>query len=361
MTTQPQARILVVSDNSVERIRLTALLAEAASTTLAVATVTEAMEHLRSGLWTMVLARADLPVQSGLDLVVQAQYAQIVTPIVLLVDEYNSLAAEAAIQLGAMDYIAMGSLEAVLRPTIMRGMLQYQAQQGHVREQRQQREQLKLERSRNLVVKGQIEELKEATMGALLSALAVREDGTMMHSLRMQAYATHLAMAVQYPATLLPQLQRAAILHDIGKIRLPDSALHLPNVLSPDQVERLKPHTVFGEQILNSLEFLRPAALVVRHHHERFDGAGYPDGLATEDIPLGARILSIADALDAITSDQSYRGAQTFEDAVGEIVRWSGRQFDPRLIAEFRKIPPADWAHLRSHAEMSHEFGLQDA
>ena len=189
---------------------------------------------------------------------------------------------------------------------------------------------------------------------------------TARHSQRVAEIADGIATALSFDADERRVLRRAALLHDIGKIALPDTVLMRPGVLMPDALEDLKPHAVLGEQILDGIEFLRPAALIVRHHHERFDGSGYPDSLTSESIPLGARLFSIVDALDAITNDQNYRAAQSFQDAVEEIARWSGRQFDPYLVAQFRQIPPEEWTQIRERIEadadsMSNELSPQDS
>jgi HD-GYP domain-containing protein (c-di-GMP phosphodiesterase class II) len=197
--------------------------------------------------------------------------------------------------------------------------------------------------------------LQKATEDALLSSLEMREPNSRVHSLRLKAYATHLAKLIGYPASVLPHLQSAAMLHDIGKLGLPFDILNNPGVLPATQLEALKPHTWLGERILNDITFLRPAARMVRHHHERWDGSGYPDKLTGENIPQGSRILAIVDTLDAITNEQTYRPAQTFQEAIAEIARWSGRQFDPALIAEFRRVPAKTWAQLREEVESNYK------
>jgi response regulator RpfG family c-di-GMP phosphodiesterase len=115
----------------------------------------------------------------------------------------------------------------------------------------------------------------------------------------------------------------------------------------------MRVHVEFGEQYLNGIDFLRPAALIVRHHHERYDGSGYPDGLRGQNIPLGSRILTIADALESLTSHQQYRAARSMHEAIEEIGRWSGRQFDPLLVTNFVRVSGDTWSQIREQAETS--------
>jgi putative nucleotidyltransferase with HDIG domain len=181
----------------------------------------------------------------------------------------------------------------------------------------------------------------------LLMALAVREPDAICHSLRVQAYASHLARLSGYPERMLEPLEQAALLHDVGKIGMSDQILFRNGWLSHQELQQLEPHAEFGARILERIEFLRPLAPIVRHHHERFDGQGFPAGLTGNAIPLGARIFSIADSLDAMTSDKPYRAAMTFEVAAQEIYRSSGKQFDPQLVEHFLSVAPSKWSSIR--------------
>ena len=133
-----------------------------------------------------------------------------------------------------------------------------------------------------------------------------------------------------------PGLEYGFILHDIGKIGIPEAVLRKPGPLTESERRLIETHTILGEQMVGEAALLRGhGARVVRSHHERWDGQGYPDRLAREDIPLGARIFSIADALDAITSDRPYRPASTWEEAAAEIAAGAGTQFDPEVVDAF--------------------------
>jgi HD-GYP domain-containing protein (c-di-GMP phosphodiesterase class II) len=139
-------------------------------------------------------------------------------------------------------------------------------------------------------------------------------------------------------ADQLDILELGAILHDIGKIAVPEAILAKPARLTPGETVEMREHPLTGAHMLKDMSYLAGAIPAVRHHHEHFDGNGYPDGLAGEAIPLEARIVAVADALDAMTSERAYREAQPFEAAAQEIIRQSGWQFDPQVVAAFRRI-----------------------
>ena len=176
------------------------------------------------------------------------------------------------------------------------------------------------------------------TVTALAGALESKDMGTGEHSQRVQRYAVELANGLE-PALLEDQsVEYGFLLHDIGKIGIPDKILQKRGALSASERRLLQTHTVLGEQLLSGVALLQGQGLqVVRHHHERWDGGGYPDGLGDAEIPLGARVFAVADALDAMTSDRPYRRARSWEDAAAEISRERGHQFDPRVVDVFQE------------------------
>jgi putative nucleotidyltransferase with HDIG domain len=197
----------------------------------------------------------------------------------------------------------------------------------------------------------ELEENYQTTLEALVLALDAREHETYAHSLRVRAYTLHLARLVSYPPALLPPLARAALLHDIGKIAVADSILLKPGKLTEEEWVQMRQHVLAGEQILNRIPFLRPSAPIVRHHHERYDGRGYPHGVAGEQIPLGARLFTLADTLDAMTSDRAYRKAVALSEVRAEVARQRGRQFDPQVADLFLKVPERLWQQVRDSVE----------
>jgi response regulator RpfG family c-di-GMP phosphodiesterase len=193
--------------------------------------------------------------------------------------------------------------------------------------------------------RGQRELLENAymeTVSALASALESKDTGTRAHSQRVQSYACALAGAFDDREVVDDQsTQYGFLLHDIGKIGIPDGILQKPGPLSPAERRRMQTHTVLGEAMLSGVAFLQGEGLrIVRSHHERWDGRGYPDGLAKTDIPLGARIFAVADALDAMTSHRPYRRALSWDSARTEILGQSRRQFDPDIVDAFKDAEP---------------------
>jgi cyclic di-GMP phosphodiesterase len=183
-----------------------------------------------------------------------------------------------------------------------------------------------------------IQRAYQETVTALASALESKDTGTGAHSLRVQRYAIELARSID-PALLDDEsTEYGFLLHDVGKIGIPDKILQKKGNLRPAERRLLETHTVLGEQLLSSVALLQGQGLqVVRHHHERWDGSGYPDGLQKTEIPLGARVFAVADALDAITSDRPYRQARSWEEAAAEITRGAGNQFDPTVVEAFKQ------------------------
>jgi putative nucleotidyltransferase with HDIG domain len=149
------------------------------------------------------------------------------------------------------------------------------------------------------------------------------------------------------PKEQIETIARGAFLHDIGKMAIPDNILNKPGKLTPDEVAIMREHCHLGYKLVRKIPVLQEAAEIVYSHQERFDGSGYPRGLKGEGIPLGARIFSIADTLDAITSDRPYRPAQTLDAARVEIEKWTGKQFDPEVVKVFLEMPNKIWEDLR--------------
>jgi HD-GYP domain-containing protein (c-di-GMP phosphodiesterase class II) len=181
-----------------------------------------------------------------------------------------------------------------------------------------------------------LQEAYRETVVALAHALESKDGGTGAHSERVRRYATTLAQAVDPYLLEEPSLEYGFILHDIGKMGIPDAILGKRDPLTESEKRLLRTHPVLGEQMVGRAALLRGHGVeVVRSHHERWDGTGYPDGLRRDEIPMAARIFTVADALDAITSDRPYSPARGFSQAVETIVGHAGTQFDPHVVAVF--------------------------
>ena len=174
------------------------------------------------------------------------------------------------------------------------------------------------------------------TVAALTDALEAKDPRTGMHALRVQRYALELTAGVDRDLLDDSSLEYGFLLHDIGKIGVPDAILNKHGPLDPEERRLMEQHPLIGTEILSGIPLLNGQGIhVVRSHHERWDGRGYPDTLGGDDIPVGARVFAVADALDAMTNDRPYRTRMLWRDAVDEILGEAGRQFDPKVVAAF--------------------------
>ncbi len=179
----------------------------------------------------------------------------------------------------------------------------------------------------------------------LANALEAKDPHTRGHSERVGAMSRTLGLALGLPAPDAETIARAGLLHDIGKIGVPETVLRKAGELEPAEWVLMRKHPVVGAQIVAPFEFFAAGALAIRHHHERCDGSGYPDGLAGDAIPLGARIIAVADVFDALTSERPYRAALPPAAALEHLRHHAGRTLDPRVVTTFlelaRELPPA--------------------
>ncbi len=193
-----------------------------------------------------------------------------------------------------------------------------------------------------------LEESHEVTVTALAAALELRDDETGGHAQRVTALALELAATVAPDLASDPELRYGFLLHDIGKIGIPDAILLKPMQLTPAEKRQMEFHTTLGEQLISGVPHLQGVARqVIAFHHEHWDGSGYPWGLAGEKIPLAARIFSVADAFDAISNDRPYHVASSVDTALAKIAQNAGTQFDPHIVEAFLPLVREQFARLR--------------
>lgn len=190
-----------------------------------------------------------------------------------------------------------------------------------------------------------------ATVRALTNAVEVRDAYTGKHAERVTAYGLEIARYADPDLVQDPQAEFGFLLHDIGKVAVPDGILHKRQPLTADERALIEEHPMTGWRILCHIDYLAEAKEIIRFHHERWDGSGYPDGLRGEEIPLAARIFSVADSLDAITTDRPYRAAAPLGHARAEIEQCSGKQFDPAVVEAFGRIADSELERIRSEIE----------
>lgn len=253
-----------------------------------------------------------------------------------------------AMKLGADDYLLKPfKLDAVLA-SVQKAM-ERKRLETELENYRRNLEDMVQQRTAQLrTVLKRIELTYDETLLALGAALDLRDAETEGHSRRVSRYCLEIAQLMGFSGDQLRHIARGSYLHDVGKIGIPDSILLKPGKLTPEETTVMQTHARIGYNLVSQIAFLAPAAEIVLTHQERFDGTGYPQGLVGEEIPLGARIFAVADTLDAMTSDRSYRLALPFAEARAEIIRESGRQFDPEVVKAFVSIPDEVWKNIRT-------------
>lgn len=293
----------------------------------------------------VVVTDIHLPDASGNDLVAAVKSRWPGTQVVVLTGARDAEIAAEALNAGADRYLFKPVELAELRTHLMQAL----ARQDSILEEGQERKRLTRE------ARDRAEQAHEAILRgarALVRAVEVRDPYTKGHSDRVADYALALARELGEAAFLdLPSLRLACELHDVGKIGVPDAILNKETGLSRDEFAEVRQHPVVGRRILEPLFDDDTVLAVVSWHHERWDGGGYPDGLAGDAIPLVARVTSIADTLDAMTSRRAYRQALPWDAAVNEIRANAGHQFDPSLLPAFERALPTLRELARQGAE----------
>ena len=342
-------QILVVDDEEAIREVVSTMLESKGYRCTAVSNGRAAQEQVKKSTPDLVLSDMIMPEMDGIKLLDWLREYDPEVPVIMVTAIHDISTALEAIRRGAYDYILkpfekdqlfLGVGRALQHRRLVAENRSYQIQLEHQVEERT------AELTRAL---GQLEQSYDDTLEALGSALDLKDAETEGHCQRVTAFTISIAKAMPVPNHYLPILARAAFLHDIGKMAIPDGILRKPGPLTDAEKEVMRKHCEIGYNMLIRIPFLRDAAEIVLAHQEFFDGTGYPRGLKGEQIPLGARIFTIADSLDAMISDRPYRKALPMPHAREEIRRCSGTQFDPRVVEVFSTIPEEHWIDLREH------------
>src|SRR5256884_7700029 len=351
-------RILVVDDEEAIREIVSSMLSNAGYQTRQAASGVEALATINSGEpFDLMLSDLMMPEMDGITLLERMKEARPDMPAIMVTAVHDISVALAAIRNGAYDYL-LKPFEREQMLAIVRRALEHRKLRLENQAYQANLESLVAARTEQLrQTMSDLERSYDITLEALGDALDLKDAETEGHSKRVTAYTIAMARALGLSSDEIRVIARGAFLHDIGKMAIPDNILRKPDKLTPDEVTIMREHCFHGYQILKKIPFLAEAAEIVYSHQERFDGTGYPRGLKGEQIPLGARMFSLADTLDAITSNRPYRAAQTVEAAREEIERWAGRQFDPEIVRTFISMDKNIWSDLRKEIDAQiHRF-----
>ena len=354
-------RILVVDDEEPIREIVSSMLSSAGYACEQAASGREALAVLESGdEFALVLSDLMMAELDGIGLLERTKERYPDVPVVMVTAVHDISVALAAIRNGAYDYLLKPFEREQLLATARRAL----------ENRRLRLENRTYQTNLEVLVAARTEQLRQAmtdlersydiTLEALGDALDLRDAETEGHSKRVTASTIAIARAMGLASDKIRVIARGAFLHDVGKMAIPDAILRKPGKLTDMEIAIMREHCYAGYQMLRKIPFLQEAAEIVYAHQERWDGTGYPRGLKGEQIPLGARLFPVADTLDAIRSDRPYRPAQHFAVAREEIIRWSGAQFDPKVVDTFLSIPESIWEDLRREIDSQvYQVGLQ--
>jgi len=341
--------ILVVDDEEAIREVVSTMLESKGYRCTAVQNGRAAQDQVKRTTPDLVLSDMIMPEMDGIKLLEWMRQYDPDVPVIMVTAIHDISTALEAIRRGAYDYI----LKPFEKDQLFLGVGRALQHRRLVIENRSYQRSLEQEvEERTAQLRGALAQLEQSyddTLEALGSALDLKDAETEGHCQRVTAFCISIAKTMPVPNPYLPVLARAAFLHDIGKMAIPDGILRKPGPLNDDEKQIMRKHCEIGYNMLIRIPFLRDAAEIVLAHQEFYDGSGYPRGLKGDQIPLGARIFTIADSLDAMISDRPYRRALPMSHAREEIKRCSGSQFDPAVVDVFMSIPEQHWIELREN------------
>src|ERR1041385_6620471 len=341
-------RILVVDDEEAIREIVSSMLSAAGVRCSQAASGLQALNVLNSGQeFELMLSDLMMAEMDGVALLERTKETFPDMPVIMVTAVHDISVALAAIRNGAYDYL-LKPFEREQLLAMVRRALEHRRLKLENRAYQSNLESLVAARTEQLrQAMTDLERSYDITLQALGDALDLKDRETEGHSRRATAFTIAIARAMGLSGDKIRVIARGAFLHDIGKMAIPDAILRKPGALTEAETEIMREHCFRGYQMLKKIPFLSEASEIVYSHQERFDGTGYPRGLSGQSIPLGARIFSVADTLDAITSDRPYRAAQSIQVAREEVERFSGRQFDPEVVRVFLEMPDTIWEDLR--------------
>ncbi len=353
--------ILVVDDEPIIRDILVRKLTSSGYKPVAVENAFEALDKMQENPFPVILSDIMMPGIDGIELIKKVRILYPDTAVVMITAVSNANAAIEALKQGASDYLIKPfNLEEIvisIRNALekRRLILENREYQEHLEEivkvqTAEIRGLLSVEQQKTAELNKALAEIQvtyNTTLEALLTALDYRDNATEGHSQRVVRYSIEVGKALGLSSDDLKNLARGTLLHDIGKIGVPDSILRKPAELSTEEWVEMRKHVEYGYSMLKGIPFLKDASFLILHHQEKYDGTGYPQGLKREQIVMGARIFALADTYDSMTTDRPYRKALPDRDAREEILRCRSSQFDPVVVDTFFRIPEDRWSKIK--------------
>jgi response regulator RpfG family c-di-GMP phosphodiesterase len=341
-----RARVLIADDEPEIRAVLSDLLGRRYECT-AVGSAEEALACLRGRDYDLVISDIMMGGMSGLEMIPHLLTLAPDAVVIMISGVQTVESAVGALRAGAFDYV-MKPFDLQHVEAAVRRALEHHDLRVAKRRYETYLEEMVAQRTAELDrALSSLGDAYRSTLRALTAALEARDSETHGHSERVVNFSLRLGRELGLDSEQTRSLEFGSLLHDIGKIGVPDAILRKPAALTQEEWVRMREHPLHGQKILRGIEFLEGAARVVSQHHERWDGTGYPLGLRGEEIDLNARIFAVADAFDAMTSDRVYRLGRGYEEAAAELEAFSGRQFDPRVVAAFMRVPREEWDEIR--------------
>ncbi len=312
--------------------------------------VESSLAFLRRKEYSVVLCSVEFSANKDFEMLRRVKAASPNSILIFLGSENSADTAIRAFRAGAFDFLRLPAEFDEIEAAVERAFEHYELKK--LKESYQfHLENLAAERAAEIDhVLEQVESSYRITLKALVQALETRDFETHGHSERVVTFSLRLGHELGLEKDALRDLELGALMHDIGKIGVPDSILRKPAKLNDEEWDKMKLHPLHGQKILRNIKFLEGAAKIVCQHHEHWDGSGYPYGLRGEAIDLGARIFAVVDAFDAMVSDRVYRKGRPYKAALEELTRCAGTQFDPMIIEAFKNVPPEDWEILRERS-----------
>jgi len=328
-------RILIVDDDNSVRDVISVLLREEGYACTTVNTAEGALDAARLTEYPLVISDVRMPGKDGFWLLDRVRESFPDTAVIMLTAYGDTEAAVECLRNGAADYLLKPPKVTDLIRAIERALGRRRLELARHRYRRSLENRVREKTAELSKTLHDLENTYSQTLWSLVLALDAREHETGDHSQRVVRYTLAIARRLGIPERDLPDIGRGALMHDIGKIGVPDAILLKPGKLTPEEWQEMRKHPQVGFNILRSIDFLQVPGEIVLCHQERFDGRGYPRGLHGDALPIGARIFSIADTFDAMTTDRPYRRGGSVEQARAEIARFAGTQFDPRCAEAF--------------------------